>query len=74
MSTTRKPQIESSTITMPEIAAMIDINLVAAYALARQPGFPALRIGKRIIVPRVAFEKWLERAASKQEIYAGKNH
>lgn len=73
MGTTRKPNIQTKMIPVPEIAAEMDINLIAAYNLTRQAGFPAIRVGKRILVPRLAFEEWLSKAASAHESYTGKN-
>jgi excisionase family DNA binding protein len=51
------------TYTVPEIAALMGINLVKAYELTRQPTFPAIRLGNRIIVPKGAFHRWLEQTA-----------
>lgn len=34
----------------------------AAYNLCHKPGFPAVRIGKKIIIPKEALKKWLESA------------
>lgn len=59
----RKPRIDTAVYTVPEVASLLDINLTKAYALAKQDGFPAIRLGKRFIVPKVAFERWLEQAA-----------
>jgi excisionase family DNA binding protein len=57
------PNIERAVYTVPEVAALLGINLPKAYELARQEGFPAIRIGRRIIVPKAALERWLEQAA-----------
>ncbi len=60
----RKPQVEPAVYSIPQIAALLGINLPRAYELARQDGFPAIRISnRRIVVPRAAFERWLEQAA-----------
>ncbi len=53
------------TLTVPEISKILRVNMTAAYALAKAKGFPSLKIGKRIIVPRDAFLDWLEREAWK---------
>ena len=63
---------ERATLTIAEVAAELGINLVAAYEIAKQEGFPALTVGKRIIVPRVAFERWLSDAAFDKKAYWGK--
>jgi predicted DNA-binding transcriptional regulator AlpA len=41
----------------------MDISLAKAYELVRRPDFPAIRIGRRIVVPKAAFERWLQQAA-----------
>jgi excisionase family DNA binding protein len=52
-----------------EVAALLGINLPKAYELTRQEGFPACRIGRRIVVPKAAFERWLEQAALDKQSY-----
>jgi excisionase family DNA binding protein len=42
-----------------EFAKLIDVNLIRAYEMARQPGFPSLRVGKRIVILRDQVEQWL---------------
>lgn len=53
--------------TVPEVSTLLGINLPKAYELARQEGFPAIRIGRRIVVPKVAFERWLQSAAFQKQ-------
>ncbi len=66
----RKPKIEPAVYSVPEIAALLDINLPKAYELTRQPGFPAIQISnRRIVVPKAAFERWLEQAAFNKQSY-----
>ena len=72
MTTTRKPNLEPLTLTIPEVAALLDINLIAAYELARQTGFPAFKIGRRIIVPRDALNSWLRQSAENQTAFHGR--
>ncbi|MBS3948402.1 MAG: helix-turn-helix domain-containing protein [Dethiobacter sp.] len=67
--TPRKPKIEALVYSVPEVASLLDINLPRAYELARQPGFPAICVGKRVIVPKAAFEQWLERAVLDKQSY-----
>jgi len=54
---------ERRTFTVPEVAAMLDVNVIKCYELARRPDFPAIRIGRRIVIPRDAFFRWLDEAA-----------
>jgi len=39
---------------------MLGINVVKAYTLARREDFPSIRIGRRIVVPKDAFHRWLD--------------
>ena len=38
-------------LSVPEMAAALGISRAGAYELARSEGFPALRIGTRIVIP-----------------------
>ena len=55
--------MEKATMSVQELAFSIGICLPKAYELVRQPGFPSIRIGARILIPRVAFEEWLKKEA-----------
>jgi excisionase family DNA binding protein len=66
----RKPEMEPKVYTVPEVAALLGINLPRAYELTRQPGFPAIRISRRrIIIPKEAFHRWLEQVALDKQSY-----
>ena len=51
------------TVTVPEMAEMLGIGRIKAYELANIKGFPAIRLGKRIVVPVDQLKKWLEERA-----------
>lgn len=46
-------------LSVPDIAAILGISRAGAYELARSHGFPALRIGSRIVVPKDRFIEWI---------------
>lgn len=48
------------TITVSEIAKALSISKKNAYDLCHQKGFPCIIVGKRYVISRIAFEKWLE--------------
>ena len=48
-------------ITVPEAAEMLGISRNFAYGLVKQKQLPVLKFGKRLLIPRVALEKMLER-------------
>lgn len=52
--------VERKTYTVRETAKILGINVTAAYDLARQKGFPAFFVGRRIIISCSGLERWLE--------------
>ena len=54
------PELEGrATITIDETAKILGICRNAAYEAAHQGQIPVIRIGRRLLVPRLAFEKML---------------
>jgi len=51
---------ESLTMTVEEAAAALGISRNLAYEAARDGRIPAIRIGRRLLVPRRALERLLE--------------
>lgn len=51
---------EKLTLTVPEVAKLLGISRNAAYLAVSKNSIPSLRIGKRILVPRGALERFLE--------------
>ena len=47
--------------SVPEVAAVLGISRAGAYELVRSDGFPALKIGSRIVVPKEKFIEWVNR-------------
>ena len=58
--------IEKSTMSVQELARQMGISLPKAYELVKEPGFPTIRIGTRILIPVEGFQNWL-RAKSTDE-------
>ena len=52
------------TLNADDIAAYLNISRGNAYTLLHREDFPALRIGKRMIVPRDKFIAWLDQQMS----------
>ena len=42
-------------LSVPDVASVLGISLAGAYELVRSDGFPSLRIGSRIVVPKEKF-------------------
>ena len=48
------------TLTAQEVGEALGISRAAAYELVRSKGFPHMRIGTRILVPKDNFIQWIE--------------
>ena len=42
------------------VAQVLGVSPASSYELMHEKDFPALRIGKRIVVPKEAFIQWVE--------------
>ena len=47
-------------LSVPEVAKVLGISRAGAYDLVRTDGFPKIRIGNRIVVPRDKFIAWID--------------
>ena len=47
-------------LTAPEVGEVLGISRAAAYELVRSEGFPRIKIGKRVLVPRDKFIQWID--------------
>jgi len=56
--------INRTTMTVRDLAKELGICVPNAYELVRRQGFPAIMLGRRIIIPRMAFENWLHEQAT----------
>lgn len=48
-------------ITVPEAADMLGISRNFAYELVKRQELPVVKFGKRLLIPRVALERMLEK-------------
>ena len=46
-------------LTVPDVSQVLGISLAGTYELVRSDGFPALKIGSRIVVPKEKFIAWI---------------
>ena len=56
---------QGATISVDEAWAILgkdNISRASVYAAIRRGEIPHLKLGKRLLVPRYAFERWLETA------------
>jgi excisionase family DNA binding protein len=55
----RQPEETRCTrMTVPEIADRLDIGRLAVYAMLEQGKIPGIRLGRRWIITRHAYEQW----------------
>ncbi len=54
-----------ASLNIDDVAAYLNISRAYAYQLANKEGFPTLRIGTRLIVPKDAFEIWIKENTGK---------
>ncbi len=48
------------TLTVPEVGEVLGISRAGAYELVRSKGFPCMKIGTRILVPKDKFLAWID--------------
>ena len=59
----RQPSIDKRLcITVTEAAAMLGISRNFAYELVKQKQLPVIQFGKRLLIPRAALERMLEKS------------
>lgn len=46
-------------LSVPEVAAVLGISRAGTYELVKSDGFPSLKIGSRIVVPKEKFIDWI---------------
>jgi excisionase family DNA binding protein len=54
-------------LSVPEMAAVLGISRTVAYDLARSKGFPSIRIGTRLIIPKENLMEWIQEQLQKKE-------
>lgn len=57
-------QVEPVAVSIPEAALLLGICPKNMYALAASDGFPAIRLGKRILIPVDGLRDWANRQAT----------
>lgn len=55
------------TYTISETARLLAISRTSAYLLAGQGVIPAVRLGRRLLVPKAALERMLESAGKNED-------
>ena len=48
-------------LTVPKVGEVLGISRAGAYELVRSNGFPHVKIGTRIVVPKEKFIQWIDK-------------
>lgn len=56
---------EKLTLSIPEAAELLGVGTTKMYQIARIKGFPAIRVGKRVLVSAKKLPIWVEEQAEK---------
>ena len=59
-----EPGAEVLVYTVPEVSKMLGINRNLGYELARQGRIPTIKLGRRLLCPKTAVDRWLNEAGS----------
>jgi excisionase family DNA binding protein len=57
----KKEQKDPTVFTVDEVAKLLRIGRISAYQAIQRGDVPSIRIGRRILVPRLALEQMLAR-------------
>ena len=52
-------------LSVHDVAEALGISKSSAYVLVKEKGFPKLKIGARVVVPREKFIEWINKNISK---------
>ncbi len=58
------PEHRNSRISVPEIAQRLNIGRLTVYTMLEQAIIPGIRLGRRWIITRRAYEQWEERCGT----------
>ncbi len=47
-------------LSVPDLASVLGISRAGAYELVKEKGFPTLKIGSRILIPRDKLIAWID--------------
>jgi excisionase family DNA binding protein len=52
--------MDKDVLTVRDVAQRLEIGLALAYTIVRDGTVPSKRIGRKYLIPRVRFERWLQ--------------
>ena len=48
-------------MNVEDIAKILGISRVTAYGIVHSKGFPLLKVGRKLKIPKIAFIRWIEK-------------
>ena len=54
-------------LTMKQIMELLKLSKQSAYNLVKEPNFPVVRVGKKIMIPADKLQKWIDGGGSRNE-------
>lgn len=51
--------MERLTLNMKEAAEVVGVSEVLMRRIAKTPGFPVFRVGKRVLIPKEGLKQWI---------------
>lgn len=57
--------MEQLTMTVRDMAKLMNISLPTAYELVKTKGFPVIYVGNKILIPIESFKVWLQKESQK---------
>lgn len=58
---------EKMAISIAELATVMGIGLNKAYALANEPGFPTINVGRKRVIPVDQLKAWMAKQTKQEE-------
>ena len=52
-------------LSAQNVADVLGVSISSAYELMHEDGFPSLRIGNRLVIPKDHFHQWVEEQVGK---------
>jgi len=46
-------------VTVDDLCDLLQVSRPTAYSLVHKEGFPVIRLGRRLLIPRAGLERWL---------------
>lgn len=60
MQNTQQEPLQRRVYVTEDLITLLGIGRAAAYNLVNRRDFPSIRVGRKVLIPRDAFERWLE--------------